>query len=86
MVSRLTQAMMKVIQADLLSERGLRNVIDGEVELIFGFEFHIRGKLGSSLLAPFIRNIERVAGTLDISDFAKRCGLLILCVRARRSH
>ena len=33
MVSRLTQRMVKVIQADLVSERGLRNVIDGEAEL-----------------------------------------------------
>ena len=52
MVSRLTQAMMKVIQADLVSERGLRNVIDGEAELLFGFEFNIRGKLGTTLFAP----------------------------------
>lgn len=29
MVSRLTQSMMKVIQADLVSERGQINVIDG---------------------------------------------------------
>jgi len=37
MVRRLTQAMVKVIQADTVSERGLRNVIDGEAELLFGF-------------------------------------------------
>ena len=41
MVSRLTQRMVKVIQADQVSERGLRNVIDGEAELLFGFEFNI---------------------------------------------
>ena len=29
MVSRLTQAMVKVIQADMISIRGMRNVIDG---------------------------------------------------------
>ncbi len=65
MVSRLTQSMVKVIQADTTSERGLRNVIDGEVELLFGFEFNIRGKLGTSLFAPFTATIDRVAGTLD---------------------
>jgi hypothetical protein len=45
--------MIKVIQADLtsVSERGLRNVIDGEVELCYvGFEFNIRGKLGTSFI------------------------------------
>lgn len=65
MVSRLTQSMVKVIQADTTSERGLRNVIDGEAELLFGFEFNIRGKLGTSLFAPFTTTIDRVAGTLD---------------------
>lgn len=71
MVSRLTQAMVKVIQADTVSERGLRNVIDGEAELLLGFEFNIRGKLGTSLYAPFVAAIDRVAGeiTVDIASF-----------------
>lgn len=71
MVSRLTQAMVKVIQADLISERGLRNVIDGEAELLFGFEFNIRGKLGTSLFAPFVGAIDRVTGeiTVDLASF-----------------
>ena len=67
MVSRLTQQMVKVIQMDAVSERGLRNVIDGEIELVLGFEFNIRGKLGTSLFAPFTTDIDRVAGTLDVS-------------------
>ena len=71
MVSRLTQAMIKVIQADLTSERGLRNVIDGEAELLSGFEFNIRGKLGTTLFAPFVASIDRVAGEIkvDIPSF-----------------
>ena len=66
MVSRLTQRMVKVIQADLESEGGLRNVIDGEAELLFGFEFNIRGKLGTSLFAPFVATIDRVAGEIKV--------------------
>ena len=66
MVSRLTQRMVKVIQADLISDRGLRNVIDGEAELLFGFEFNIRGKLGTSLFAPFVATIDRVAGEIKV--------------------
>ncbi len=71
MVSRLTQRMVKVIQADLVSERGLRNVIDGEAELLFGFEFNIRGKLGTSLFAPFVPTIDRAAGEIkvDLASF-----------------
>jgi len=71
MVSRLTQQMVKVIQADVTSVRGLRNVIDGEAELLSGFEFNIRGKLGTSLFAPFVGAIDRVAGeiTVDLDSF-----------------
>jgi hypothetical protein len=67
MVGRLTQAMVKVIQADLVSERGLRNVIDGEAELLSGFEFNIKGKLGTSLFAPFVGTIDRVSGEIVVS-------------------
>ncbi|ESU22631.1 hypothetical protein FEDK69T_18870 [Flavobacterium enshiense DK69] len=66
MVSRLTQQMVKVIQADTTSVRGLRNVIDGEAELLTGFEFNIRGKLGTSLFAPFVATIDRVTGEIKI--------------------
>ena len=71
MVSRLTQQMVKVIQADLVNERGLRNVIDGEAELLIGFEFNIRGKLGTSLFASFVGGINRADGkiTVDIDSF-----------------
>ena len=66
MVSRLTQQMVKVIQADTTSIRGLRNVIDGEAELLAGFEFNIRGKLGTSLFAPFVGTIDRVTGEIKV--------------------
>ena len=67
MVSRLTQSMIKVLQADLVSIRGLRNIIDGEAELLAGFEFNIRGKLGTSLFAPFVASIDRVTGVIEIT-------------------
>jgi hypothetical protein len=64
MVSRLTTEMIKVIQEDVTNTRGLRNVIDGEAELLQGFEFNITGKLGTTLYAPFTATIDRVAGTI----------------------
>lgn len=71
MVGRLTQQMVKVIQADAINERGLRNVIDGEAELLLGFEFNINGKLGTTLYAPTLGTIDRAAGTiaLDVDPF-----------------
>ena len=64
MVSRLTRELVKVIQEDATNPRGLRNVIDGEAELLQGFDFNINGKLGTTLYAPFTTAIDRVAGTL----------------------
>ena len=71
MVGRLTQQMVKVIQADMVSVRGLRNVIDGESELLSGFEFNIDGKLGTSLFAPYVGAIDRATGaiTVDLEPF-----------------
>jgi hypothetical protein len=71
MSSRLTQAMMKVVQADTVSVRGMRNVIDGEAELLQGFEFNSRGRLTSTLYAPFAAAIDRVTGEVrvDIEAF-----------------
>jgi len=64
MVSRLTTEFIKVIQEDATNTRGQRNVIDGEAELLQGFDFNINGKLGTTLYAPFTATIDRVAGTL----------------------
>jgi hypothetical protein len=71
MVSRLTREMIKVIQADTVNDRGLRNVIDGEAELLQGFDFNINGKLGTTLYAPFTATINRVTGAcaVDIPAF-----------------
>ena len=66
-VSRLTTAMVKVIQADATSARGERNVLDGEVELLQGFDFNRNAPLGTTLFAPFTATINRVAGTTDIT-------------------
>lgn len=67
MVSRLTQEMIRVIHADVTSNRGLRNVIDGEAELLEGFDFNINGKLGTTLYAPFTPTINRVTGEASVN-------------------
>lgn len=69
--SRLSTEMLKVIKADATSVRGQRNVIDGELELLTGFDFNLNAKLSSTLYAPFTAIIDRVAGTaiLTIPSF-----------------
>ncbi|OMP78209.1 hypothetical protein [[Flexibacter] sp. ATCC 35208] len=64
---RLTSAFLKVIQADQVSVRGKRNVIDGEVELLRGFEFNAASSLGSTFYAPYVATIDRAAGTATIN-------------------
>jgi hypothetical protein len=67
MVSRLTKEMIRVLQADVTSERGKRNVIDGEAELLQGFDFNVNGKLGTALYAPFTTSINRVSGDCSVT-------------------
>lgn len=65
--SRLTKEMMRVIKADATSTRGLRNVVDGEAELLQGFEFNINAVASSTLFAQYTAAISRVTGLLDIN-------------------
>lgn len=64
---RLTKEMMKVIKADVTSSRGMRNVIDGEAELLDGFDFNNNASLSNTLFVPFIPTINRVTGVLTIT-------------------
>lgn len=67
MSNRLTQLMVKVIQADATSVRGMRNVIDGEAELLQGFEFNANSKLNTSFLAPYSATIVRATGVMTVT-------------------
>jgi hypothetical protein len=66
MVSRLTKEMMVVIKADRVNPRGLRNVMDGETELLQDFEFNIHSKLSTTLYAPYTTAIDRITGILSV--------------------
>jgi hypothetical protein len=67
MIARLTREMVKVIQEDTVNTRGMRNVIDGEAELLQGFEFNANAKLGTTLYAPYTLTVDRVAGQLNVN-------------------
>jgi len=67
LASRLTKEMMKVLKADATSTRGMRNVIDGEAELLEGFDFNSNASLGNTLFAPYTATINRVTGVLSIA-------------------
>lgn len=67
MVSRLTKGMMVVLKADATSTRGQRNVLDGELELLEGFDFNINGKLATTIFFPYVATIDRVTGILKVA-------------------
>lgn len=64
---RLTSALVRVLQADRVNPRGLRNVIDGDAELLTGFEFNRNAALGTTLHAPYRTDMDRQQGTLTLS-------------------
>lgn len=77
-VSRLCKEMMKVLKADTTSTRGQRNVIDGETEMLQGFDFNVNAKLSTTLYAPFTATINRAAGslTVDIPSFIPNASIV----------
>jgi hypothetical protein len=66
LTSRLVAEMVKVLQADITSVRGQRNVIDGEADLLAGFDFNRKSNLSNSLFAPYIATIDRVTGDMGV--------------------
>ena len=67
MVSRLTKEMVAVVKADATNPRGQRNVLDGELEMLEGFDFNIEGKLSSTIFTPYVATIDRVTGALQVT-------------------
>jgi len=65
-VSRLTKQMTLVQKSDTVSKRGERNVVDGNIGLLQGFQFNINAVLDSTFFAPFTAAIDRATGTLSV--------------------
>jgi hypothetical protein len=67
MVSRLVRTMMRCIKADTISTRGERNVIDGDLSLLNGFDFNVKGKLGTTMRAAFTTTVTRLTGVTSVT-------------------
>lgn len=67
MISRLVKKMMTVIKADAVSDRGQRNVLDGELILLQSFDFNGNAGLSATIYAPFTATIDRASGVLDVN-------------------
>jgi hypothetical protein len=67
MANRLTSRMMKVIKADPVSRRGLRNMLGGDTKLLKGFDFNINAPLDRAFVAPYTVSISRATGENQVS-------------------
>lgn len=63
---RLVAKTMKVVKSDAVSERGQRELINGDFSNLINYEFNARQSLEASFKEPFNVTIDRAAGTADI--------------------
>jgi hypothetical protein len=66
-VSRLMSTMVLAAKADTTNPRGKRNVTDGDLQLLEGFNFNKNTDMTAILKAEFQHSIDRVTGELKVS-------------------
>ena len=66
MNGRLQKHARIAINADLTSDRGFRNIVDGKPILLEGFEFNRHGSLSSSLPLNYVAEIDRNVGKFAV--------------------
>ncbi len=66
-VSRLTTHLLAIIKTDPVNSRGQRNLDEGNLPLLNGFEFNINGKLGTTFFGLFTSEFDRVTGEASVA-------------------
>jgi hypothetical protein len=71
-VSRLTTQLLAIIKTDPVNARGKRNIDEGNIDLLEGFDFNINGKLDATFFGLFTSAFDRVSGdaTIDVEAFS----------------
>jgi len=85
MVSRLVRSMMRVIKTDTSNPRGERNLMNGDLSILNGFDFNIKGKLGTTFFASFDVNMDRASGEMSI-DIAPFVPIEMISIPEGASH
>jgi hypothetical protein len=67
LTSQLLSAILRVIRTDEVNARGQRRLIDGQMELLEGFNFGDAAKLTSSLFIPYTASIDRPGGKFTVT-------------------
>lgn len=66
-IGRLVQQLMIVIKSDPVSPRGKRNVQNGDMELLNGFDFNKKGKLNTVFFNGYTPTFNRATGAFDVA-------------------
>ena len=79
LTSRLTQAMLKVVQSDSTNARGERTVTGGDLTLLQGFGFNIKADLGATVYAAYNGSVNRETGeaTISIPEFIPKADVSV---------
>ena len=64
--NRLTGTMIKILKADAVSKRGERNVVNGNPQLLEGFQFNRHADLAKTFLQQFTTSIDRATGNMVV--------------------
>ena len=67
MNTRLTRLLVKVLHTDMVSDRGMRLVSNGDISLLNGFELNQQAVLENVFTPKCTVTVDRVAGTLGVS-------------------
>ncbi|RXG27167.1 hypothetical protein [Leeuwenhoekiella palythoae] len=65
-VSRLTTVLLAIIKTDTLSARGARNLTQGDLGLLNGFDFNANSPLSTTLSAPYSVGYDRATGVVGL--------------------
>lgn len=85
MVQRLTKEMVKVVQSDPINRRGLRKVLNGEMNILKGFDFNSNGKLDSTFFGSYETEFDRVTG-IGLTTFSPFTPLKALVAPEGTTH
>ncbi len=64
--ARLHQVMMQVLQTDPVNGRGERSIVNGNMQLLHGFECNAEAPLASTLFVPYTLEVDRSTGIFEV--------------------
>lgn len=64
--ARIMREMVKIVKSDSTNIRGERVAVNGNFQILQGFEFNTNGRLAATMYAPFTSSIDRASGVAEV--------------------